>query len=83
MILKAIKRRLEGKDKSWIEHLLPILWSYHTTIHSSTGETPFKMVYGVDALNPAEIDPPSWRRATLTTTENSEALKENLDLLEE
>ncbi|MCH80183.1 gag-pol polyprotein [Trifolium medium] len=82
VILKAIKRRLEGKDKSWVEHLLPILWSYHTTTHSSTGETPFKMVYGTDAMIPAEINPPSWRRATLTVTENSEALKENLDLLE-
>ncbi|GAU27362.1 hypothetical protein TSUD_55150 [Trifolium subterraneum] len=83
VILRAIKRRLEGKDKNWVEHLLPTLWSYHTTIHSSTGETPFKMVYGVDAMIPAEVDPPSWRRATLTAEVNSEALKENLDLLEE
>ncbi|MCI13529.1 gypsy retrotransposon integrase-like protein [Trifolium medium] len=67
----------------WVEHLLPILWSYHTTTHSSTCETPFKMVYGTDAMIPAEIDPPSWRTATLTVTENNEALKENLDLLEE
>ncbi|GAU39516.1 hypothetical protein TSUD_68800 [Trifolium subterraneum] len=83
VILRAIKRRLEGKDKNWVEHLLPTLWSYHTTIHSSTGETPFKMVYGVDAMIPAEVDPPSWRRATLTAEVNSEALKENLDLLDE
>ncbi|MCI41813.1 hypothetical protein A2U01_0063047, partial [Trifolium medium] len=41
------------------------------------------MVYGMDAMIPAEINPPSWRRATLTITENSEALQENLDLLEE
>ncbi|GAU24437.1 hypothetical protein TSUD_364210 [Trifolium subterraneum] len=83
VILRAIKRRLEGKDKNWVEHLLPTLWSYHTTIHSSTGETPFKMVYGADAMIPAEVDPPSWRIATLTAEVNSEALKENLDLLEE
>jgi hypothetical protein len=83
VILRAIKRRLEGKDKNWVEHLLPTLWSYHTTIHSSTGETPFKMVYGADAMIPAEVDPPSWRRATLTAEVNSEALKENLDLLDE
>ncbi|GAU30548.1 hypothetical protein TSUD_65580 [Trifolium subterraneum] len=83
VILRAIKRRLEGKDKNWVEHLLPTLWSYHTTIHSSTGETPFKMVYGADAMIPAEVGPPSWRRATLTAAVNSEALKENLDLLDE
>ncbi|GAU49941.1 hypothetical protein TSUD_408350 [Trifolium subterraneum] len=39
--------------------------------------------YGADAVIPAEVDPPSWRRATLTAEVNSEALKENLDLLEE
>ncbi|GAU30847.1 hypothetical protein TSUD_365550 [Trifolium subterraneum] len=53
------------------------------TVHSSTGETPFKMVYGADAMIPAEVDPPCWRRATLTAEVNSKALKENLDLLEE
>ncbi|MCI60282.1 hypothetical protein A2U01_0081537, partial [Trifolium medium] len=40
-------------------------------------------MYGADAMIPAEINPPSWRRATLTATVNEEALKENLDLLEE
>ncbi|GAU47407.1 hypothetical protein TSUD_403880 [Trifolium subterraneum] len=83
IILRAIKRRLKGKDKNWVEHLLPTLWSYHTTIHSSTGETPFKMVYGADAMIPAEVDPSSWRRATLTAEVNNETLKENMDLLEE
>ncbi|CAJ2642757.1 uncharacterized protein LOC123899916 [Trifolium pratense] len=83
VILKAIKRRLEGKKTGWVEHLLPVLWSYHTTVQSTTGETPFRMVYGTDAMIPAEINPPSWRRSTLTATVNEEALKENLDLLEE
>ncbi|GAU46524.1 hypothetical protein TSUD_402540 [Trifolium subterraneum] len=39
--------------------------------------------YGADVVIPAEVDQPSWRRATLTAEVNSEALKENLDLLEE
>ncbi|MCI34762.1 hypothetical protein A2U01_0055983, partial [Trifolium medium] len=41
------------------------------------------MVYGRDAMIPAEINPPSCRRATLTITDNGEALRKNLDLLEE
>jgi hypothetical protein len=41
------------------------------------------MVYGTDAMIPAEINPPSWRRDTLTLEENSEALEENLDLVQE
>jgi hypothetical protein len=41
------------------------------------------MVYGTDAMIPAEISPPSWRRETLTLEENSEALGENLYLVQE
>ncbi|KAK2435873.1 hypothetical protein QL285_020900 [Trifolium repens] len=83
VILKAIKRKLERRNKNWAEPLTAILWSYHTTVQSSTGETPFKMVYGSDAMIPVEIDPPSWRRETVTAAENKMALEENLDLLEE
>ncbi|GAU41232.1 hypothetical protein TSUD_280320, partial [Trifolium subterraneum] len=83
VVLKALKRNLMRKGKSWAEHIPAILWSYHTTTHTSTGETPFKMVYGTDAMIPAEINPPSWRRETLTAPDNDAALQENLDLLEE
>jgi hypothetical protein len=41
------------------------------------------MVYGTDAMIPVEINPPSWRRETITPSENISALGENLDLLEE
>jgi transposase InsO family protein len=83
VILKAIKKKLTKKDKNWAEPLPEILWAYHTTIQTSTGETPFRMVYGTDTMIPVEINPPSWRRETLTTDANKEALQENLDLLEE
>jgi transposase InsO family protein len=83
VILKAIKRKLERKDKNSAEPLTAILWSYHTTVQTSIGEIPFKMVYGTDAMIPVEINPPSWRRDAVTAAENEMALKENLDLLEE
>ncbi|GAU32939.1 hypothetical protein TSUD_153560 [Trifolium subterraneum] len=83
VILKALKRNLIRKGKTWAEHIPAILWSYHTTIHTSTGETPFKMVDGTDAMIPAKVSPPSWRRETLTAPDNDAALQENLDLLEE
>ncbi|MCI18563.1 gypsy retrotransposon integrase-like protein, partial [Trifolium medium] len=83
VILKALKRRLIGKAEAWAEHLAPILWAYHTTPQSSTWEAPFTMVYGTDAMIPVEINPPSWRRETTTLKENTEALQENLDMIEE
>ncbi|GAU42950.1 hypothetical protein TSUD_142870 [Trifolium subterraneum] len=83
VILRALKRKLARKEKSWSEHLPTILWSYHTTVHTSTGETPFKMVYGADTMIPVEINPPNWRRETLNAPGNETALKENMDVLEE
>jgi hypothetical protein len=83
VILRAIKSRITSKCEGWAAHLLPILWSYHTTPQSSTGEAPFTVVYGTDAMIPAEINPPSWRRDTLTLQENSEALEKNLDRVKE
>ncbi|MCI65772.1 hypothetical protein A2U01_0087030, partial [Trifolium medium] len=41
------------------------------------------MVYGMDAMIPIEVNPPSWRRETLAAEENNEALQENLDMIEE
>jgi hypothetical protein len=83
VILKALKRRLSRKEEAWVAHLTAILWSYHTTPQSSTGEAPFTMVYGADAMIPAEVNPPSSRRETTTAQENNEALQENLDLIQE
>ncbi|XP_016168981.1 uncharacterized protein K02A2.6-like [Arachis ipaensis] len=40
VILKGLKKRLEGKKGSWIDELASVLWSYRTTPQSSTGETP-------------------------------------------
>jgi hypothetical protein len=39
------------------------------------------LVYGADAMIPVEIQPPSWRRDTLTLQENNATLEESLDLL--
>ncbi|CAJ2652019.1 unnamed protein product [Trifolium pratense] len=83
VILRALKRRLDSKGEAWVAHISPILWSYHTTPQSSTGEAPFTMVYGSDAMIPVEINPPSWRRETITQEENNRALEENLDMIEE
>ncbi|GAU43891.1 hypothetical protein TSUD_399390 [Trifolium subterraneum] len=79
--LRALKRRINSKQESWVEHLPGILWSYHTTPQSSTGEPPFTMVYGADVMIPVEIQPSTWRRDTLTLQENNTALEESLDLL--
>jgi len=38
-----------------------VLWSYKTTPRRSTGETPFSMTYGVEAIIPVETEFPMMR----------------------
>ena len=40
---------------AWVEELPSVLWSLRTTPNRSTEYTPFFMVYGADAVLPAEV----------------------------
>ncbi|MCI25710.1 gag-pol polyprotein, partial [Trifolium medium] len=83
VILMGIKRRLDKEKKEWVNALPQVLWSYHTTTHSTMGETPFKMVYGADAMIPVEIHSSSWRSSIESPLENAKAMKTSLDLVDE
>ncbi|KAL0405277.1 UNVERIFIED_CONTAM: hypothetical protein Slati_3841600 [Sesamum latifolium] len=48
-----------------------------------TGESPFTLVYGTEAIIPAELGVPSHRVMHFSEDHNNELLKENLDLVEE
>uniref|UniRef100_A0A2N9EVJ5 Uncharacterized protein n=1 Tax=Fagus sylvatica TaxID=28930 RepID=A0A2N9EVJ5_FAGSY len=54
-LLKLIKTRLEGAKGLWPEELPSILWAYRTTVRIPTGETPFRMTFGSEAVVPVEI----------------------------
>uniref|UniRef100_A0A2N9EFP7 Uncharacterized protein n=1 Tax=Fagus sylvatica TaxID=28930 RepID=A0A2N9EFP7_FAGSY len=51
-LLKMIKTRLEGAKGLWPEELPNILWAYRTTARTPTGETPFRLTYGTEAVIP-------------------------------
>ena len=82
-ILNGLKTRLDKVKGAWVDELPSILWAYRTTSRVSTGETPFNLVYGTEALIPVEIGLGSLRMAEFNEEANSEALRENLDLIEE
>ncbi|KAK2376303.1 hypothetical protein QL285_077105 [Trifolium repens] len=84
VILRGLRRRLDDNKKRWVEELHSVLWAYRTTPHSTTGETPFRLVYGTEAVIPVEIGEPSRRtQQPLDEEMNDEALREELDLVEE
>ena len=49
----------------------------------STGETPFAMTYGAEAIIPLKANFPTLRTNSFTLNGNDELLGESLDLIEE
>jgi hypothetical protein len=59
-VLITMLRRMIGIHKtSWHTMLFSALWAYRTSVKSSTGFTPFWLVYGVEAILPIECEIPS------------------------
>ncbi|KAL0445601.1 UNVERIFIED_CONTAM: Gag-Pol polyprotein [Sesamum latifolium] len=59
ILVQEIKRRLEQVGGNWAEELTSILWAYRTTPRGPTGESPFSLVYGTEAIIPVELGIPS------------------------
>ncbi|GAU49214.1 hypothetical protein TSUD_369830 [Trifolium subterraneum] len=84
VILRGLRRRMGASKGNWTEELHSVLWSYRTTPHSTTGETPFRLTYGTEAVIPVEIGEPSSRIEYPPEEDiNDELLSEELDLVEE
>ncbi|XP_015934178.1 uncharacterized protein LOC107460334 [Arachis duranensis] len=83
VILQAIKRKLDNAKGEWAELIPEILWSYNTTIQTTTGETPFKLVYGSEALIPVEVGIPTIRTELYDEQHNTCTRNAELDLVEE
>ena len=66
-----------------MEELPHVLWTYRTTPRWSTGETPFSMTYGAEAVIPLETGFRMLRTSPFTSDGNDELLKKSLDLIEE
>ena len=52
-------------------------------LRRSTGETPFSMTYGAEAIIPLESGFPTTRTSSFNLKDNDEQLARNLDLIEE
>ena len=82
MLLKIIKARLEEVKGAWPEELPNVLWAYKTTARTSTGETPFRLTYGIEAVIPVEVGVTSMRREAFSEDSNDDQLRVSLDCLD-
>ena len=65
-----------------MKELSHVLWTYWTTPHRSTRETPFSMTYGAKVVIPLETGFPTLRTNSFTPSSNDGLLKKSLDLIE-
>ena len=81
VIVNGLKKRLDDAKGRWMEELPHVLWTY--TPRRSTGETPFSMSYGAEAVIPIEIGFPTLRTQMFNPNDNDRLLERSLNLLEE
>ena len=79
-IVSALSKRLTGLPKGkWAEELPKVLWALRTTTTRSTGFTPFRLLFGEEAVTQEEVKAGSFR--TVTTVEADKAI--TTDTIEE
>ncbi|KAJ9555927.1 hypothetical protein OSB04_010541 [Centaurea solstitialis] len=65
VIINNLRKRLKEAKGRWVEELPSVLWANRTTPRSSTGQTPFSLVYGCEAVLPIESYIPTARHRTI------------------
>ncbi|XP_071713314.1 uncharacterized protein [Rutidosis leptorrhynchoides] len=82
-IVAVIKARLGKHRQGWVDELQHVLWAHRKTPKDSMNKTPFSLVYGTEAVIPTKVLVPTNRITTFDEQQNDEALREDLDALEE
>ncbi|KAA3478972.1 receptor-like protein 12 [Gossypium australe] len=59
--IKKIVGKMAETYKDWYEKLPFALYAYRTSARTSTGATPFSLVYGMEAVLPIKVEIPSIR----------------------
>ncbi|XP_063948038.1 uncharacterized protein LOC135152135 [Daucus carota subsp. sativus] len=83
IIINNLKKRLTTCKGRWAEELPWVLWSDRTTPKVSTGQTPYSLVYGTEAVLPTEVVTPTARYGLQTYDTNKEALAQDVDTVDE
>ena len=76
-IMKSIFNQLKGK---WTDELIKVVWSHNTVVLRSTRFTPFKLLFGDEAITPEEARTGSIR--TLASTEDETDCQVTKDTIE-
>ena len=84
--INKIIQKMVVTYRDWHEMLPFTLHGYHTSVRTSTGATPFSLVYGMEVMLPVEVEIPSLHvlmEAKLTEVEWCHTRYDQLNLIEE
>ena len=84
--IKRILRKMVETSRDWSKKLPFALWAYRTSFRTSTGATPYSLVYGMKAVFPVEIEMESLRvtlEQQISETEWAQSRFDQLSLLDE
>jgi hypothetical protein len=76
-IMKLIFNQPRGK---WPDELIKVVWSHNTTVSRSTGFTPFKLLFGDEAITPEEAK--TWSIRTTASAEDEADYQTAKDTIE-
>ena len=86
-VLRGLRTRTFDKlpkcGRRWIDELPMVLWSIRTTPNRATGQTPFSLVYGAEAVLPTKLIYGSPRVLAYDEAEQEQLRLDNATLLEE
>jgi transposase InsO family protein len=80
---KRLLRPLKRAAGAWVEELPLVLWSLRTTPNSSTGYTPFFLLFGAEAVLPTDVRYCAPRVVAYIKEDAEKALADAQDLLDE
>jgi hypothetical protein len=62
LIFSGIKKCLFDQEKGkWTDDLSKVIWTHNTTVSRATGFTPFRLLFGTEAMTPEKIKNESMR----------------------
>ena len=79
--IKKILRKMIDKHRGWHEMLPYALLGYCTNVRTSIGAIPYLLVYGTEAVIPAEVEIPSLRIIQEAELSNAEWVRKWIDAL--
>jgi hypothetical protein len=81
IIITGITKSIFNQPKGmWPDELIKVVWSHNSVVSRSTGFTPFKLLFGDEAITPEEVRTGSIR--TLTSTEDESDCQITKDTIE-